>query len=302
MNNHIGELAALATAVAFSLSSSFLTLASRRIGSMVLNRLRLVMAVLWLLLAHLVMQLPLPFQADGSRWIWLGLSGIVGLVLGDAFLFQAFIWIGPRLTMLMMALSPAIASLLAWVFLGQALSAWQILGILVTLAGIGWVIQERNGQAGAAPSDRRHYWLGVLCGLGAAAGQAGGLVLARPGAAGDFPALSATLMRMLVATAVLWLYTLLRGQAGETVHKLNAEKSVLWFALAGSFFGPFLGVTFSIIAIQNISVGIASTLNSLTPVFLLPIGYFFFKEKFGWPAIAGTLLALAGVAILFLLG
>ena len=300
MTAQLGELAALTTAVLFSFSSSFFTLAGRRIGPMMLNRLRLVLTVGWLLLAHAVLRLPLPFQAGSERWFWLGLSGIVGLVLGDAFLFQAFISIGPRLTMLLMALAPALASLAAWVFLGEALSGMQILGILLTLAGIGWVVQERIGPTQTIPGDRSQYLRGLLYGLGAAAGQAGGLVLAKPGTGGDFPAASATLIRMISAAVVLWLYTLLRGQAGETVRKIAAQPPVLRMALAGSFIGPFLGVTLTMYAIQHTQVGIASTLSSLTPIFLLPIGYFFFKEKFGWQAIAGTLLSMVGVALLFL--
>lgn len=299
MASYLGEFAALATAALFTISSTLLTLASRRIGSLMLNRVRLVLAVGWLLLAHALLRQPLPLDVGADRWLWLGLSGIAGLALGDAFLFQAFIYVGPRLTMLMMALAPAMAGILAWIFLGESLSTTQLLGIVIALAGIAWVVNDRNQQPGAAPEDRRQYWLGILCGLGAATGQASGLVLARPGALG-IPAISATLMRLLAATLVIWLYTLLRGQAGDTVRKLTIQRPALWLAIGGSFFGPFLGVTFSIFAIQHAAIGVASTLMALTPVLLLPVGYFFFKEKFGWQAAVGTLLAMAGVALLFL--
>jgi drug/metabolite transporter (DMT)-like permease len=284
----------------WAVSSSVFTLASRQVGSVILNRLRLVLAILWLLLAHALLRQPLPFQAGNERLLWLSLSGIVGLVLGDAFLFQAFIWIGPRLSMLLMALSPAMAVLLAWLFLGEVLTAVQIVGILVTLTGIGWVVLERNSQARLNRIDEKHYLPGILCGLGAAAGQAIGLILAKEGTRGGFSALSATLVRMIAATVVLWIYTLARGQAAETYQRIAAQPNVLWLGLAGSFFGPFLGVTFSLIAIQFSEVGIASTLMSITPIILLPIGYFFFKDKFGWQAILGTLIAMAGVALLFL--
>jgi drug/metabolite transporter (DMT)-like permease len=117
---------------------------------------------------------------------------------------------------------------------------------------------------------------------------------------GDFPAASATLIRMLTAGGIIWLYTLLRGEGRESVQKITAQPQVLSLALGGSFLGPFLGVTFSMLALQHTEVGVASTLSSLTPIFLLPVGYFFFKERFGWQAVAGTLLAMAGVAMLFL--
>jgi drug/metabolite transporter (DMT)-like permease len=321
LSAHLGELAALATAVLFSFSSSFLTMAGQRIGSMALNRLRLILAVIWLVLAHAVLRLPLPLQASYEHWFWLGLSGIAGLVLGDLLLFQAFIWIGPRLSMLLLALSPVIAGLIAWLFLGEALLPRQLMGMLLTMAGIGWVILERNGQAHTTtppgtqnlpaqqtfslqsplhPRLPQKYLMGLLCGLGAAVGQAAGLALAKPGVAGGFPALSATLIRMLVAAVTMWLYTLLRRQATQTVRSIVDQPPALWFTLTGSFFGPFLGVTFSIVAIQHTAVGVASTLTSLTPIFLLPIGYFVFKERFSWQAVLGTLLAMFGVALLFL--
>lgn len=231
MNAYLGEIAALTTAVLFSFSSSIFTMVGRKIGSVMLNRLRLVLAVAWLLLAHAVLNVPLPLHEGVDRWLWLGLSGIVGLVLGDALLFQAFISIGARLTMLLMALAPAFAALAAWLLLGEILSWVQIAGILLTLAGVGWVVQERLSPSPIVPVDRKQYLRGLLYGLEAAIGQAGGLVLAKPGAAGDFPALSATFLRMVSAMITLWLLTLLRGQVTETIKKIAFQPSVLSMTL-----------------------------------------------------------------------
>ena len=301
MSAPLGALAAVGTAVTFALSSTVFTLASLRAGAMAVNRLRLAMAVAWLALAHLVVRLPLPLDVGGHRWLLLGISGIIGLVLGDACLFQAFVAIGPRLSMLLMSLAPALASLLAWWFLGEALSARQLVGILVTLTGIAWVVLERDGSTGRSrPDPGRGYLMGILYGLGGAAGQAGGLVLAKEAVSDGFPALSATLMRMVTATATIWLYTALRRRMRETVGKFAGDRPAWGFTLAGSFLGPFLGVTLSIVAIQHIEVGIASTLMALPPVFLLPICYVVFKERFGWQAVLGTCVAMAGVALMFL--
>jgi len=297
---YIGELAALATALLFAFTSVFFTLAGRQVGSMVVNRARLLVALGFLLLAHLLFRIPLPLHAGYERWFWLGISGIVGLALGDLFLFQAFIMIGPRLSMLLMALAPVLAALLAWLFLGETLSSTQVLGIFITLAGIAWVIAERRNNDQGDGHDRRYYLTGILFGLGAATGQALGLILAKKGLAGDFPALSATLIRMVAAAATLWIFTFLQRQATITLQRLNEHRQALGLIVFGAFFGPFLGVTFSLISIQHTAVGIASTLIALTPVFLLPISYFLFKERFGWQAIAGTLLAMVGGALLFL--
>ncbi|MBN1146944.1 MAG: DMT family transporter [Anaerolineales bacterium] len=296
----LGLLAALITSLFFTAGSTLFTLGGRQVGSQVLNRLRLLLAVAFVTLAHLLLGVPLPFQAGPERWFWLALSGVLGLALGDAFLFQAFIWIGPRLAMLMMALHPAIAALLAWLFLGEALSAAQLLGMGLTLGGVAWVVLERSGPARQEPLERRNYFLGILFGLGGAIGQALGMVTAKPGLADDFPALSGTLIRMLAAAASVWAFALLRGQAGATLQALRARPKAFKFILGGAFIGPFLGVTFSLLAIQNAEVGVASTLMALPPVLLLPVSYIVFGERFGWRVVIGTLLAISGVALLFI--
>ncbi len=301
MSPTLGALAAIATAAVWALSSITFTFASLRAGAAAVNRVRLLLAVGWLLAAHGLFQVPLPWNAGGARWLLLGASGFVGLVLGDGCLFQAFIWIGPRLAMLLLSTAPALAGLGAWWLLGEALSAVQLGGIVVTLAGVTWVVQAREGGTGPQGA-RDRYGLGILCGLGGAVGQAGGLLLAKQGALDGFPALSVTLMRMVAATATLWLYTAVRGQLLATVRRVAADRRAVGWTLAGSFLGPFVGVTLSIVAIQHISVGIASTLMALPPVFLLPLSTAIFHERVGWQAVLGTGVAITGVALLCLVG
>lgn len=302
MSAFVGELAALVTSFLFAITSTQFTLAGRKVGSLVLNRTRLILAVLLNLLAHLVLRLPLPADIPSDRWFWLGLSGIIGLVIGDIFLFQAFVWIGPRLTMLMMSLAPIIASITAWLFLGETLTAGQISGILVTVGGIAWVVLDHNGQAKIDQDNKRIFMLGILFGLGAATGQALGLITAKKGLYGDFPALSGTLVRMMVALVTMWGLTLIQRQVRFTFQQLARNRKALWLILGGAITGPFLGVTFSLVAIQNTEVGVASTIMALPPVILLPISRIVFKEQFGWQAIVGTLIAVLGVTMLFLLG
>lgn len=300
MSAYPGELAALAASFLFAVTSTLFTLAGRKVGSLVVNRMRLVFATALLILVHWAFGLPNVIAAGPERWFWFSISGVTGFILGDAFLFQAFIWIGPRLSMLMMALAPAMATVLAWVFLGEVLSGGQILGIALTLGGIAWVVLGRDGRPPLEAGGKDQYMRGILFGLGAAAGQALGMVTAKPGLAGDFPALSGTLMRLVSALLVLWGYTFLRRQAGSTFQALAREPRALPIILVGAATGPTIAVTLTLFAVQNAAVGVASTLTSLTPIILLPVGYLVFKERFGWQAIAGTLFAITGVALLFL--
>ena len=294
----LGELAALATSVTFAVNSAFFTVAGRRVGSVIVNRVRLIFAFLFLILAHaLFLGSPLPLDAGWDRWLWLGLSGIVGLVLGDAFLFQAFVWVGPRISMLMMSLAPIIASFVAWIFLGEALNLLQIMGILLTIGGLVWVILENNHHRNL---ENRDYLKGILFGLGGATGQAVGLVLAKNGMGGTFSPISGNLIRMASATILMWLITFGQKRGMSTLKAVFENRKALQYIVSGAFVGPFLGVSFSLLALQHADVGVASTLMALPPIFLLPVSYFYFEEKFGWGAVGGTILALSGVAVLFL--
>lgn len=300
----IGELAALATAVLWSFTGIQFTFAGRRVGSAVVNRTRLVLAVFYLSIAHLLLQGQWwPLGASREGWFWLGLSGIVGLAIGDAFLFQAYVSIGPRRSQVVMTTVPVMSTVLAWLLFNEALTAIELLAMALTLLGVAWVVSERRNHrsriAFAGDDNRRTYMIGVLLALGGAAGQAGGLLLSKKGLEGSFPPLSATVIRMVVAAGAIWLLALLRGQAPATIRAVRDRRALVLIA-GGALTGPFLGVWNSMIAVQNAPIGIASTLMALSPVMLIPLSRYFFGERVTSRAVLGTLIALAGTALIFL--
>ena len=294
----IGEIAALATSFFFAMTALIFTQTGRMVGSQVTNRIRLTFALVYLVIINLILfREPLPFSAESSRWLWLSLSGIVGLSLGDAFLFQALVSVGPRLGTLLLSLAPIFGSIIARVFFREILSSLQITGILLALAGIAWVVLSHE-----EPPDtpRGHTRRGVLFGVLAGLGQAVGLVLSKQGMSGDFSPFQANAIRMLAAVIFIWGWTAFDGRIGATFTALRQQPQVLRLIALGALLGPLLGVSASLLAVQHAEVGVASTLMALPPVIILPISYFVFKEKIGWQAILGTILAIAGVAVLFL--
>ncbi len=300
----MGQIAALITALCWAITSILFSISGKQVGSLAINRLRLLFASVLLLATHLVVQgqlIPLNFSLD--RWIWLGVSGIIGLTLGDLFLFQAYITIGPRLSTVMMALSPVASAILAWLVLGERLSLIEIAGIVICVAGVTWVVLEEQAgdDAPHARLSRKEYLVGILCGLGGVLGQAFGLILSKRGLEGGVSPLSGVVIRIIVATVVLWLFTLARGQIRPTLAIFRQPKVTGIIAVA-SVIGPFIGVWLSLVSVQLIPVGIASTLQSLSPIFVLPMTATFFKEKVTLRAVLGTLAAIAGVAALSLAG
>lgn len=296
----LGELAALGTSFFFSVGPLYFTMASRIVGSVIVNRTRLLFAALIVMCIHWVIYgSPIPLGAPLDRWWWMGLSGFIGFTLGDAALFQAFVQIGARLTMLVFSVSPVLAALMAWLFLGEALNPIQWLGVIITVGGVVWTVGERQNEA-EDQSQRRYYLVGIFLAFLGAVGQAGGLITAKLGLYGDFPAISAQVMRTGIGAITIWILPLLRGQLQETITAFRENPRAIRNISLAVFLGPVFGVYLSLLAIQHAPVGIASTLMALPPIILIPIDHFFMKEKITPRALIGTIIALVGVAILFL--
>lgn len=300
---YLGYLAGLGTSIAWSFTSVFFTLSGRLVGSAVVNRVRLLLAVVFVMLTHQLTQGELfPLGAEPFRWGWLALSGIIGYVIGDSFLFQAFVMIGARLSMLLMALAPVFSAAMAWVLFDETLAPRELAGMALVIGGVALVVSRRDDglKTPDALMTPRRYAVGILCGLGAALGQAGGLVTSRQGLVGDFSALSGNLIRLTTAALAIWVLASITGKARSSVTALRANPRAIWVILGGAFAGPFIGVWLSLIAVQRAPLGIASTLMSLPPVILLPVSHFLFAERITRPAVLGTFLAFVGTAILFL--
>jgi drug/metabolite transporter (DMT)-like permease len=304
LSAYLGELAALATATLWSFSSIAFTLGGRRVGSVIVNRTRLVMAVLFIGAMHWVLYgRPFPWDAGSQPFFWLGLSGLIGLVIGDSMLFQSYVLVGPRIGVLLLSLAPVFSAVLAWVFLHETLALPEVGAMALALAGVMWVVLERGrGSASAqAPREGGGYSRGILFGIGSAICQSVGMVLSKPGLASGFPALSATMIRMFTALVAMWLIAAVTGTAGQTIRRVRADRRAALAILVGAFVGPFLGVWLSLIAVQSARVGIASTLMAMTPVISLPLVPLVFKERVSSRAVLGTLIAMSGVALMILL-
>lgn len=293
-----GELAALATALFWSLTYVLFTIAVRLIGPRILNRLRLTLALVFLLVTHLiVMGEPFPLHMELARWGWLSLSGVIGFAVGDAMLFRAFSSLGAHRSSLIMTLVPVTSALFAWVFLGEALEPLQVVAVLVTVAGIALVVW-RPGTSDK-PLLLKRYRIGVFYAIGAVVTQSLRYIFCRQGMSGGFPPLSTNVVQIFAATAAIWIWPVLKGQVCSTFAELHHRRAC-WATIAGALCGPFIGVTLSLVALQLAPVGLTSTLMALSPVFLLPVSHFVLKERIDIRAIGGTVVAMIGATLIFL--
>ncbi len=295
---HAGEAAALATALCWTFTSLAFESAGRRVGSLAVNFLRLVPAFFLLFFFCWAWRgKPLPLDAGERAWLWLSLSGVVGFSLADLCLFRAFVLIGSRLSLLLMSLVPPFTALLGRIVLGESLSGMDILGMALTVGGVSWVVAEKrldeNGGTVRRPSPS-----GVLLALAAALGQAVQLVVSKLGM-GDYSPFGATQIRLLSGMAGYTVLFFFLGWWPKVFLALRDRPAMARVGF-GAFFGPFLGVSLSLVSIQLTATGVASTIMALSPVLIIPFSALFFGEKITLRAVLGACAAVAGVALLFL--
>lgn len=297
---YAGELAALTTAIMWSFTSLFFTSAGRLIGSRWVNRIRIPMAVILLGTLHFILFENIwPTGINLESYLYLAASGVIGLALGDSFLFKALVIIGPRRTLVVFATWPIFASLTAWVTLGETLSVVAMTGIVLTITGVIWVTAERQLETNQVKyAETGSTRLGVCLAILAAAGQAIGLVLAKAGMGTTVAPLPATLIRMVAAAVTVWILALF-GNDLKNAPAIFKNRKALLFTMGGAICGPFMGVWMSLTAVKYTATGIASAIMSITPILVIPMIIIFYKEKVTVRAILGAVLAVTGVVMLF---
>lgn len=297
INNHLGEFAALLTAIFWTITSLTFESAGHKIGSIAVNILRLIMGLAFLSIFNLIHRgSVLPVDATFDNWLWLSLSGFVGFVFGDLFLFKSYTMIGSRFSMLIMTLVPPITALSSFFILGERLTLFHYVGMTLTFTGIAMAIFSRKGKdekisLKLAPK-------GILFAFGGAVGQALGLVLSKFGMK-NYDPFAATQIRIIAGIFgyVILVTVLFRW---GIVLKATRNRSGMSLTALGAFFGPFLGVSFSLIAVKYTETGIASTIMALVPVFIIIPAVFLFKQKVTLLELLGALVSVGGVALFFL--
>lgn len=303
---YIGELISIGVAFSWTATALLSEFGSKRLGNLTLNVLRMGLALVFSLVLFVVVTgNPLPPGASAEAAGWMLLSGVVGYVIGDFCLFQCYIIIGSRYGQLFMTLAPLAAALMAWITLGQQMTGMSILAMLITLAGIGISVLGRGEHHKVGLKLPLN---GVLFAIGAAMCQGIGLVLSKIGmdhyeATANMPdwlvPFSANFFRCVAG--IIGFTLLLYFRKGlDPLREAMHDKKGLAVATATTVFGPFVGVGFSLMAVQYTAAGIASTLMAMTPIIILLPSYWLFHQKITWRAVAGAVISVVGVSLFFL--
>ena len=312
LDAYVGYGAGVATAMLWTFTVIFFTAASRRIGPTFVNAARITLAIILHGITFRVLAGQWIPDAAAGQVLYLAASGVIGLSIGDQALLTAFIDVWPRITSLVMATAPLFAVFFGWVALGETLQGPAWIGVAMVIGGVAWVVLERPEPGALAHRPRPVR--GIILALVYSACQAGGLLLSKQGIGHGWlppsehiPPQTATLIRMVFAglgmvpiIALNQVRSSKRRAAGLSANRVGTPRAGLLFAAAGAVVGPFLGVWMSLVASDRAPLGIAQTLCSMVPIFILPFAAFFYKERVTLRAAIGAFVAVGGSALLFL--
>lgn len=327
---YTGELISLLVAFSWTATALFAEVASKRMGTLPLNVVRMLLSLALLgITLWLTMGVPYPPLADGRTWLWLSLSGFVGYVLGDYCLFQSYVLMNSRFGQLFMTLSSPAAALTAWMLLGEQMQPLAIVGMIVTMTGIGMSVLSKGGDDDQHKLTLKLPLRGVLFGIGAGVGQGVGLVLSKVGmeyyqdsiaaagitdmatyvmpdalvpvSLGFMMPFASTMMRAIIGmvgfTVALFCFT---KRGGQQLHHAVTDRHAMLCAVGAAVFGPFVGVSLSLMATLYTNAGIAQTIMAMTPVFIILPSWLMFHQKVTWLEVVGAVISVVGVTLFFI--
>lgn len=291
-----GELIALGVAFCWMFTVLSFEYAGKRVGSMSVNYIRLVIGLLLLTIFTFFLRgIWFPVDASLYTWTWLGISGFIGMMIGDLFLFQSFVDVGGRISMLIMLLSPPLSAIFSFLILGEVLSPLDLIGMIITISAVMFVVlMKRNKDEVLEP----HIIRGIIFAFIGALGQALGLILSKKGM-GDYNAFAATQIRLIAALIGFTILFIIRKEFKNVFNAFN-DRLAIQVITIGSFFGPFLGVALSLLALQYTQVGVTATIQQINVILIIPFSVILFKEKVNIFEVVGSIVAFVGVTLMFI--
>lgn len=304
IQSHFGELIALLTAVAWTVTGIAFQQATSKAGSLSVNIIRLLIAfAIYAVVSFFLRGHFFPAGASQFNWIWLSISGLIGFVFGDYFLFKSYELMSVRISMLVFSLSPPFAALISWLILGETMGGQALLAMLVTLAGIMLVVTEKKKMDDNINGKMRSFKFsfpikGLVFALLGTIGQSTGFVLSKFGMQ-EYDVFAATQIRV-IAGSIGFIILITFIKRWPKVKEAAVNTSAMKFITIGAIFGPFIGVYLSLLAIKYTTVGIASTIMAIIPILIIPPAIIFFKEKVSTKEVIGAFITVGGVVLFFI--
>jgi drug/metabolite transporter (DMT)-like permease len=290
------EALALLAAACWAIAALFSAPASQRLGAFTFSRWRMLFAsiILW----SIALATGGWRTLDASAFGLLAVSGVIGIFIGDTALFACMNRLGPRRSGVLFATHALFSAILAWVFLGETLWGWALVGSGLLVGGVMLaIVWGRRG-------DEQHGWeqtqgrlaVGVTLGLVAALCQSVATLMLKPLMTTGIDAVAGSAMRMSMALLAHGLL-LATGWAGaRALAPMRAKDAALIFGSAAVAMA--LGMTLILQAMKHGQAGLVAVLSSVTPILILPVLWMVYRRRPAAGAWLGAALAVAGTALI----
>jgi drug/metabolite transporter (DMT)-like permease len=305
MNASLGYLSASITLLGWTIGTFAFTKASKEANPASVNRVRLLYALLALSLLTGITQGKWPHQllaeTTWEQYAWFGISGFIGLTLGDYFAFTAYRILGGRRTSLFSCFAPGAALIAANFLLDEHINVVGIGGMLLSIVGVFLLISSRKEHRQVDQESHGHFTKGIVFAALGAICQGLGLVLAKKGfnvSAIGFSAIYATWIRMLIATLTVYMIGSFKLNIFTEFKSITFSGPKLKPILIGTLFGPVMGIIFSLMAATNLEVSVAQTLFSLLPATVFFASVLFYKEQIPTQSYVAVFISILGVIVL----
>jgi drug/metabolite transporter (DMT)-like permease len=317
MTEFRGEIAALSSAFIWAISSTVYTILGKKISPIVLNLSKGAIAIVYILVTLLILKESIPIISTKPLFLLL-LSGATGIGFGDTAFFSALNILGARKTLLIQTIAPAITALLGFILLNEQLKITSWCGMLLTIFGIAWVINERTKDKSdfSAFSQNR----GIIWAIASAIAQSVGAILSRSALTqSNLSTLWSTILRLVAGIVICSLILLWQNQylpidnrkqtlktkrEARTLSLLSLAKKVkvssqsIIIVAITAFGSTYLGIWLQQISLKFTAAGIAQTLSATSPIFVIPLTVLL-GEKISYRTLVGVILAIVGIGLLF---
>ena len=290
-----GQLISLSTAFLWAISVIIFEYTGKKLGANLVNTIRLIYGLLIIGMILFFTTGNFFAVASSKAWIFIIISALLGFLVGDYFLFQAFLYIGGRLTLLIYSVTPVMGAIVDYIVFKEVLGVFSILGIVITFLGIAIAIFSK----GKEKVQNKHLKKGILFSSLGAFGQATGLVFSKLALTDGLSAFEITQLRILIGLIGFLIVLTFQKKLKEIPKSFQHKKaSILLFI--GSITGPVLGIWTTIYAMQFAPIGVTTTISQLNTILIIPLSILFLKEKIHKNEIIGAIIAFVGVTLLFL--
>jgi drug/metabolite transporter (DMT)-like permease len=308
LSSGLGYLIAFAAMIVGALSTFPFTDAARKWGPVAINHFRLLVSFITLSVVVMILDKKSPitlFTApSATEYFYLCTSGIIGLVVGDYFGFHCLAILGEKKYSILNSIAPGAALVFGFFLVGESLDFIGILGMAISIGGIIWFIQASDTSKIEEHIVHEYGKVskGVLFGVLSGICQGLHMTLSKKALTGETALISpvhATWIRVLGATAGYFVFTFATGKLKENViNPIREDKSTIMKATLASIFGLVLSIVLVMWSISLCKVAIAQTILSLTPIVIMPVAYFLYKEKMTVQTFFAGIVSIFGVYVL----